>query len=110
MEAKALCLYPDDAHRELPGDEIGHRGARAAIRDLPEIGNVRDRLEQLADEVIGPADPAMSVGDLAGVGLDVRDQLGERVHRHGRVHRDRQIADRNAHDRIEILDRIVQRL
>jgi hypothetical protein len=52
----------------------------------------------------------MAVGDLAGIGFDIGDELVQRLGRHRRMHREAEITDRDLHDRIEVLVRIVERL
>ena len=72
-------------HVDVAGGEVLRRRRRALV------GHVRDvdaglQLEQLARDVAGGADALRRIGQLAGIGLGVGDQLLDRFRRHRRMH------------------------
>ena len=71
------------------------------------IGRADQRLEQFAGEMRHGSGASRPVGELAGIGLGVSDQLLERLHRHRRMHRDAHGGDAEDRDRLEVLERIV---
>src|SRR5436190_7565677 len=54
------------------------------------------------------ADTGVPVGELAGIGLHIRDELHERLRRHGWMHRQREGGDRNVRNRLQLLERIIE--
>src|SRR6185369_571635 len=55
------------------------------------------------------ADPGMAVAQLAGVRLCVSDELLQRPYRQGRMDGDAERIDGDARDRLQVLDRVVER-
>ena len=69
----------------LSADRVGDRRRAAAIRHVQHL-DAGHALEQRGAQMIGRAGPGRRIGDLAGIGLGVGDELRDRVRRHRRVH------------------------
>src|SRR5437763_8321649 len=63
-------------------DQVGDRRPGPAIRHLDDVGRLRQRLEQLAGQVLDRADAGVGIGQLAGIGLGISDKLFEGANRH----------------------------
>jgi hypothetical protein len=88
IELEHLRGHVRGHHRNVPADEIGDAGARALVRDVNEIVEAGELLEQLARQVAHGAGTGGAVGQLAGIGLGIGNELLERSHRDGFVHHD----------------------
>ena len=89
--------------RDVPADQVGDAGSRALVGNVHDVGHAGALLEQLAGQMAHRAGAGRAVGQLAGVGLDVGDQLLDVLRRHRRMHRDRGGADAEDRDRHEVL-------
>ena len=79
--AMQLQHLPGDVrrhHRDMPADEVGDAGPRALVGNVNEIAEPGELLEQLARKIAHGAGAGGAVGELAGIGLGVGDQLVER--------------------------------
>ena len=93
----------------MAGDEILDGGRRATIRHVHEI-DAGDLLELLAHDVAGGAVALRGVGELAGVGLGMGDELAHRLGGHVGMH-DQDVGRRDdVGDRREILDPVIRQL
>ena len=59
--------------------------------------------------MIERANAGVPVGQLARIGLHIADELGECLRRHRRMHRQRERGNRDVGNRLQVLERIVER-
>ena len=74
-----------DRHLDIAGEQVLQRRAGAAIRHVHDV-DPGHHLEQLAGQVRARADAGAGEVELAGIGLGVGDQLGDRFDRQARRH------------------------
>src|SRR5262249_35962256 len=87
---------------------IGGRRSRPTVWHMHEVRQSSQRFKQFAGQVVQRADTGMPIGQLAGIGLGVLDELTQRVSRHCGM--DRKGKSRNHHvcNRLELFERIVE--
>ena len=91
-----------------PAEEVGHRRAAALVGDVDHV-DAGALLEELAGEMSRAAHARRRIVDLAGLLLRERDEFGERLRRHARMH-DHHVGKHDAHrDRRDVALRIVRR-
>ena len=81
-----------DVHKadgDLSAQEVVHRRRHAFVGDMNDVEPAGHLLEHLDGDVRDRAGPARAVGELAGVGLDVLDQLLHGLGRHRWIDGDR---------------------
>ena len=89
--------------RDVPADQVGDAGPGALVGNVHHVVQSGHRLEQFAGQMAHRAGAGRAVGQLAGIGLHVGDQLLDVLRRHRRMHRDRGRADAEDRDRHEVL-------
>ena len=94
-----------DHDLHLSADQIGERRRRAAIGHLHHL-DPGHHLEQLGGDVLRRADAGRGITDLAGIGFDIGDQLGNRLHRNRRIDLHHQRHAHDAGDRGDVADEI----
>jgi hypothetical protein len=97
-------------HRNVSADEIGEPRARALVRDMDDVVEAGELLEQLAGEVGHGAGSGRPVGKLAGIGLGIGNELAQGFRGHRRVHHDGGGGHRKNDDRHEVLGHVVWHL
>ena len=94
-------------HLDLAAEQVVHRRPDAAIGHMQHVEAAGLLLEQLRRDVGDGADAAGAVAELAGVGLQVGDQLLHRLHRQRRIDRDRGRGGGEDRDRRDLLERVI---
>src|SRR6266478_8750680 len=89
----------------LSAEQIDKRRARAAIRHVHEV-DAGHHLEQFTENMVSGTDAARRHVDLAGIGSDVGNELGNRLDRHRGVHLYGKRLTSNARDRRNVTDKI----
>ena len=84
--------WPHRDHVDVAGDQVVERGRGAAVMDGRHL-DAGETFQQQRGGVQRGADARGAVGHRAGLRLGERDQFGDRLRRHRRMH---QQADRNA--------------
>jgi hypothetical protein len=88
VQAEALWRDGHDAHGNLAANQVSDHGSRTSIRDLHDLGNAGDGLEEFARQMIGGADADVSVRNFPRITFGVPNKLIEGLGRHRRMHRD----------------------
>ena len=109
LDVRQRRREPGEQRLRLAAEDVGDRGADAAIRNVHDI-EVGRHLQLLHREVGERSRPRRTVGKLSGVALRVLDEFAQRGNRHRR--RDDEDVRRSADhgDRREVLDGIVGKL
>ena len=97
-------------HRNMPADQIGEARPGALVRDVDQIGEAGELLEQFAREIAHGAGAGGAIGKLPWIGPGVGDQFLQRLHRHRWMGDDRRGRDGKDGDRHKVLGRIVRHL
>ena len=96
-------------HVDVAGGEVLRRGRRAFVGHMHDVDSGL-QLEQLGRDVARRADALRGVGELAGIGLGIGDQLFHGLRRHRRMHHE-DVRHRDAEQhRRETLERLVGHL
>src|SRR5262249_52970687 len=80
----------------------------APIRHLRELGQPSEQFELFPSQLVQRASTGVSVGQLAGIGLGINDELFEVLRRHRWMDCKRQSNDRQARNWIQVLNRIIE--
>ena len=98
-----------DHHRDLPGEQVVQRRARALVRDV-DHGGAGELVEPFAGQVRRAAVARRAEADFGRLGLGVGDELGHRLRRDLRVDRHQVgLLDQQGH-RPQVLGRVVGHL
>ena len=92
-------------HLHLAGDQIGERRRAAAVGHVDHV-DAGQHLEQFAGHVDRRAVAGRRHVELAGIGLGVGDQFGDRLDRQRRVHHHHVGKADDARDRLDIAQEI----
>src|SRR5262249_36906941 len=79
------CRHVGERHLDLPAKQIGDRWSRATIRHVCQI-NASYHLEKFSDHMSQAPNAARAHADLAGIGLGMGDELGNRRDRKQWIH------------------------
>src|SRR5262249_56020897 len=92
-----------------PADGVGGRGYGPSVWHMQEVGESRQRFQQFARQVIERANAGMPIGQLAGIGLGVVDELSQCPGRHCGMDHERERRNHDVRNWLELLERIVER-
>src|SRR5262249_50454210 len=89
----------------LSAEQIDKRRARAAIRHVHEV-HAGHHLEQFTSNMVSGTDAGRRHVDLGGIGLGIRDELGNRLGRHRGMHLYGKRLASDARNRRDVADEI----